>query len=284
MMRRRFLPAANVAIWVFACVLAYARWIEPNWIEVQRVSVDVPKVMEKGAPLRIVQLSDLHTSHFGLREKALVRKVNALDPDLVLVTGDIAQYWSGTVAAVKVLNGIEAAGGVFVTLGDADYSNRQGHCTYCHGSGGAGPRSFRVLRGNLREINIRGNRVVIGGVDDPSGPEAHKVPELSERRREANLKVLLLSSPVDYREAAKYAYDLVLTGDTHGEQVRGAGDLFHPMEEDIGFEEVLGWVRSEGTPLYINRGIGTNVLSFRLMARPEITFFEVGARIPPNGS
>jgi predicted MPP superfamily phosphohydrolase len=264
--RRPALLIFNVLIWLLAAVLVYARWIEPNRIRVVRIQTAGPGGENAGNPIRIVHISDLHIGEFGLRERSLIRKVNNLNPDLILITGDIAQYWAWTGASIKVLDSFKPTVGTFATLGDADYSNRQGHCAYCHGKS-ANSNMFKVLRKSTALVNVRGRRVLLAGVDDAEGPFAHVIPDIAGVAREGAKKILLLSSPGDYGGVAGKGYDLILSGDTHGGQVLSG--MF-----SRGLDGVSGWVKGVSDPFYISPGIGTNVMSFRFAACPEVTFFE----------
>jgi len=127
-------------------------------------------------------------------------------------------------------------------------------------------------------IERNGSRIWLAGVDDPlqGGPD----PEVAipvAIRNVANEPILLMCHAPDYADEllehpAGKAVDLMFSGHTHGGQVRLplVGALSLPM---MGLKYVEGWFRIGSLQLYVNRGIGTVGLPFRLNCPPEITIF-----------
>ena len=90
--------------------------------------------------------------------------------------------------------------------------------------------------------------------------------------------VILLMHSVDYaKQAAAEKVDLMLTGGTHGGQVRLPllGALYTGTE--LGPRFSAGLFRFGGTQVYVNRGIGTSIVPLRFLAPPEITVLELRA-------
>ena len=66
--------------------------LEPNWIVVERVVIEDQRLSGPLAGMTIAQISDLHLAgSLGFREKELVRKLNRLAPDIILITGDLVE-------------------------------------------------------------------------------------------------------------------------------------------------------------------------------------------------
>jgi predicted MPP superfamily phosphohydrolase len=139
-----------------------------------------------------------------------------------------------------------------------------------------------VLRNSFMPIERGGARFWLAGVDDPvSGePDPEKtIP--APIRNLAHEPVVLLCHAPDYADTllrlpSGQAASLVLSGHTHGGQVRlpllGAMEL-PPM----GHKYVKGLFRLGNMQLYVNRGIGTIGVPFRLNCPPEITVFTLRA-------
>jgi len=279
-LRHRYLPLFTLAFWLSGLLLIYARCVEPNLLEVEIVPLP-PTFTKDLTGVRIVHLADLHVSADGKREKRLVEAVNSLRPDLILITGDVAQFYAGTEAARAVVSRMRARYGTFMVLGDADYANRRDHCRYCHEADlrtiQASP-PFRVLRNGYAVVHAEGREIIIAGVDDPSGPCAGRFPALPPAIPETTLRILLSPSPLVFPEAKERGYDLVLTGDTHGGQVRipGIGPFYRALPSArYGFE---GWVVEGATAMFINRGFGTSYLPFRFACPPAVVAFEETSR------
>ena len=68
--------------------------LEPEWVDVEQVTLALPGLAERLAGLRIAQISDIHLSRFTSADKLLaaISRVNRLQPDLVAITGDFVGH------------------------------------------------------------------------------------------------------------------------------------------------------------------------------------------------
>jgi predicted MPP superfamily phosphohydrolase len=216
---------------------------------------------------RIVQLSDIHFGPILGRRFAehLVLRVAELAPDLVAVTGDLADGDAQLLAdEVAPLAGLRARHGVYFVTGNHD-----------HYSGAA---SWAALASTLGMRVLRNERVAIGGdagfdlvgVDDHHGRLVGGGGEDLERalagRDTARPAVLLAHDPSTFRRARRAGIDLQLSGHTHGGQIwpfRFAVRLVVPWVE--------GAHRDGRAQLYVSRGTGFWGPPMRLFAPAEIT-------------
>jgi len=90
--------------------------------------------------------------------------------------------------------------------------------------------------------------------------------------------ILLAHSPGIFEEAVKAKIDMVFVGHTHGGQWWGVNGLakFLPLESGLEYGE--GFFQKGPTLMYVNRGIGTSFLPFRIGVKPEVTFFNFSGR------
>src|SRR6476620_11406030 len=99
--RRRFIAAGFLGAPMLA--FADAKWIEPNWVGVRKISLTT------GSPEhRIVQVSDIHHKGDRVYLKSVVDKINALSPDLVLFTGDLIEERDYLAEALEIMSGIKS--------------------------------------------------------------------------------------------------------------------------------------------------------------------------------
>lgn len=103
---------------VAAGAAAYATWVEPRWFALRRV--DVPCLPPGTRPLRVLHLSDLHLVPRQLRKRSFVEGLAALEPDLVLDTGDNLAAHDAVPALLDCFDGLLDRPGAFV-LGSNDY-------------------------------------------------------------------------------------------------------------------------------------------------------------------
>jgi predicted MPP superfamily phosphohydrolase len=225
---------------------------------------------------RIVQISDIHldeyTEPFFLEH--IVNKVNTLAPDLVLLTGDFITH--GALTFIVGVHALHRCAEIITTLtaplryailGNHDVSFNGPavvHALTTHGT--------PVLVNQYLPIERNGARLWLCGVDDPgtSSPDLNlAVPVKPDG------PVLLMAHEPDYADDVVAhprgpLVDLMLAGHSHGGQVRlpFLGPLILPP---MGKKYPEGHYRFNQMQLYVNRGLGTVGLPFRLNCPPEIT-------------
>ena len=104
----------------------YIRYIEPNWIMVTRLRVTHDGLAQALGKARVVQLADLHIERVGMRERALVARVNAYRPDWIVITGDLINDRKGWVNALEVISRLRAKQGIWVVPGNTDNAHLDG--------------------------------------------------------------------------------------------------------------------------------------------------------------
>jgi predicted MPP superfamily phosphohydrolase len=255
-----------------AAVAIDAFLVEPVRIQISRHQVAIPGLPEAWRGARVVHLSDLHYGDPRSERlfRWMVRTVNALEPDLILITGDfIVRHPEEVAPAVAYVGQLRAQHGVVAILGDHDFQIFTRHPVGGIDSAlqNAGLRLLRndalTLPGGLR----------IAGID----PVTHKVRcgDLEAAlRAEPNPHLLLSHSPDILPEAAAQGVDLVLAGHTHGGQV--VVPFYGPpiTHTHIGRKHASGWSQYQGTRLFVCRGLASHY-SLRFFCPPEVALFEL---------
>ncbi len=107
--RRRFLQLAGSAALAGAAGLGYGGLLERSWVDVEERTFRLPRLAERLSGLRIAQLSDIHLSRFTAMEQlmAAVTRVNELQPDIVVFTGDYvgheSRFAAGLIEPLRML-------------------------------------------------------------------------------------------------------------------------------------------------------------------------------------
>jgi predicted MPP superfamily phosphohydrolase len=233
---------------------------------VVRVTVPIQDLPSDLAGFRILQLSDLHIGPTIRRPfvDAVVDRANALRPDLIAVTGDVAD---GLVPDLRdhvaPLGRLKAPHGTYFVTGNHEYYwDVRGWTRELQRLG------LEVLSNEHRVVTRGTGRLLVAGVNDlsaagdPAGAVAGAPP--------SDVRVLLAHQPRSAFAAKAAGYDLQLSGHTHGGQyfpfnllVR----LFEPF--------VAGLHRLESMWLYVSRGTGYWGPPLRLGAPAEITLLEL---------
>ena len=271
--RRRFLTSASLA---GLGVAAYASTHGRHQFEIVHRTFAIANLPDAFQNFRIVQISDIHleeyTETWFLEE--IVRQTNALQPDLVVITGDFVSYgpralpvaWRAAGTCAEVLSGLSAPQR-YAVLGNHDRTVGASHVIeplQAHGT--------PVLVNSFVPIERGSDRLWICGSDDVEGGQ----PDLDlSIPADPRAPVLFLCHEPDYVDRIVDhprfpLMDLMLSGHSHGGQIRlpFIGPLMLPP---MGKRYPEGLYRFGRMQLYVNRGIGTVGLPLRLNCPPEIT-------------
>lgn len=262
-----------------AALLVYGYTLGHRQLAISRLQVPVRGLPPALAGFRIVQISDLHIGqHLGVDElRDHVRRVNALEPDLVCVTGDIVDRAETCAAGFPALAGLRARHGVLVTLGNHDFY--AGADTVTEALRRLTP--FTVLRNEVVHLEIGGARLTVAGVDDLGRDWARGVlehpalPPLAAAVPAGNPFIVLSHRPDCFAQAARLGAALMLSGHTHGGQLaipvgrrlRNLAEFISPFHR--------GLYRDGDATLYVNRGIGFTGQKIRLFTPREIACLEL---------
>ena len=268
---------------IILSVAGYAYFIEPFNIQVQCIQIPDPELHKQWGDIKIAQLSDLHITEIGRREKAVLKKLAEIKPDLIVVTGDSAQWNQRPENAVKFLENLKAPLGVCCVMGDADFSSLRYHCIFCHPG-----RDFHrqrekphFLRDTTIEISLNnkpeGRRLTIVGITSESdwGSDQGYADKIGQDQEER--KALLILGHFSKKWAAlasRTARPLLwLAGDTHGGQIWLPDFIWKILKFKPDAIHMAGLYQGNRHQwLYVNQGIGTTEgFPFRLGVRPEIT-------------
>ncbi len=256
----------------------YAHQIEPSLLDIQQQHMKHPLIPKSFEGIKIIQFSDTHLGfQYTLSQfQKLVVKINALNPDIILFTGDLMDEpnkYSEMNKLVPLLEKLHAPLGKYCIYGNHDH-------------GGYGSEIYRnimettnftVLLNKSIPIKLKdGSSIYLLGIDDamlgnPDLPLALKnVPN--------NHFTLLLSHAPDLADsAAQYPIHWQISGHSHGGQVKipFIGALIKPPFAQKYPEGLYTIGDQKQLTLYVNRGIGTTRLPFRFMAKPELTIFTI---------
>ncbi len=256
-MSRRILKAV-LLLGILA--LLDALFVEPYWIQVTHSTIEG----NVSAPLKIAHLTDLHTSHLGLREKKLLRLLDQEAPDVIVITGDTLSGWGTYAGEGELLKRLHAPLGVWMVRGNWEdsYPRREEHKFYA---------SFGVHFLLNQSAQIR-DGVWLIGLDDPTFGHPDLASALSRVPPDA-YRIALFHSP-EFFSASASRYDLALAGHSHGGQVRIP--FVKPLWLPTGVGRYLeGWFAQDGSRMYVSRGVGMTFLPIRFLCRPELSIVTI---------
>jgi Predicted phosphohydrolases len=251
-------------------------WAEHDTLALKREYWDLfyPSLPTALEGITICQLSDLHLESLRISPEHINQIVMTKQPDLLVITGDIISTRTDLDKLKTYLGGLESTYGNFVIMGNNDYSHFS-HTLFKHyleQLQGLGWRPLINKSFLLQKLNLW-----IIGVDDPA--TAHDDVDLAYQNvisteKPAPFRLVLAHSTDCLDDVASYGADLLLTGHTHGGQIRIPGLqplITNTYLGDHGVYE--GYHVINGVPLYISRGLGESIIPLRFNVPPEITFF-----------
>jgi predicted MPP superfamily phosphohydrolase len=253
-------------------------------VRLERTHVRVPLegLHEDLRGLRIVQISDLHIGNvlMGERLSRVVEAVNALEPDVVALTGDIFDFDPRFVedGALR-LGALRARHGVYLVLGNHDVYT--GSEVVADAFARRAP-ALRLLRDERVRLPVPAPLYLVG-VEDPGrestwtsqGIELAALTELGSSHPEDGPTVLLVHRPEAFPQASRLGFPLVLAGHTHGGQIALPTPGGHWNLARVITRFVRGVYRENGSTLYVNRGAGFAGPPLRFNCPREIATIEL---------
>lgn len=244
---------------------------EANTFQIETVKIFLNKLPKALDGFRIVQLSDIHHSPFTSSEfiEQIVRTANELKPDMFVLTGDYVSHENEYIAPVaEMLGNLVAEHGTFACLGNHDHwTNAKAVTTEFRRNG------IDMLINEGFRFSAKNESFWLCGVDD-FGEGLSDIRQSLRGSKFNEMKLLLAHNPAIVRRAAYWNIDLVLSGHTHGGQVKlreSREKVLFPNRRR--FSSGLHY-RGE-TQIYITRGIGTVVVPMRYQCPPEITILDL---------
>lgn len=298
----RLLASAAVA---GGATAAYASVIERNWFVLRRY--EVPVLPAGAGPVRVLHISDAHLTPGRHRLLSWLRSLAALDPDLVVNTGDSIAHAQAVEPFLTALGPLLERPGVFVYgsndlyspepknplryfLGPSrrDTSRNQPDLPWPELGAGLSAAGWLDANNHRGHLKAGGLDIEIGGVHDShiGRDRYHEIAGPTDPTADLRLGVMHSPEPRVLDQFAADGYDLLLAGHTHGGQVRFpvAGTLVTNCGIDAARASGLSRHPRAGGPerpwLHVSAGLGTSPWApFRFCCRPEATLLTLVPRI-----
>ncbi len=229
--------------------------------------------------LKIVQISDLHISKFNIElMESIVERINRLQADIVVVTGDFICNGGQCLLELRdFLKKIDAKINKYACMGNHDYADND-----------CGKKvekmlkasDFTLLKNCREEVFFNFHKIGFAGLDDfEEGQISYKDTAIEPD------DIVLAHNPITFLETYKYSPTLILSGHTHGGQIK-CGFLKFLCSKIFNFDYLEGMYKKDESLLYVNRGVGNVVFKPRILnreffihtprinAKAEITVFE----------
>ena len=281
-------PGWKVAAGGLLGAFVYASAIEPYWIETVHLDLWAPRLPEAFDGYTIYQISDLHMKAVGPRERKVMSILRSLpEADLAVLTGDLIHTRQGIDPLIELTGSIKSKDGIYAVFGNSEYKNGVRPLEFAsrlHDHG------IRVLLNQHVILPRGGQEIVLAGVEDPYSN--HDDLELAVTGVPDDIfKLVLMHCPDGIAEAVVRGVDVVLSGHTHGGQIKfpliGAPITHSVMGPRMSsgyyrghrLQTVVG-IRPGRTQLYVTRGLGISGIGLRFLCRPEFTVITLRRGVP----
>jgi len=268
--RRRLSGALVVLLGISWLLIFYGSFIEPKRLVVNEFSVSLTD--EPTSVLRAAVISDIHLGPYkhGRWAEEVVRKVNMLDADIVLLPGDFVFVNPEAADGLEVLSSIESHLGVFAVTGNHEY--QAGDPDYIVDR----LTSFgvNVLQNESIQLDVDGAQVILAGVSDIW--YEGNLPDTLTGLTPQQTVLLLAHNPDTVLYSSASVADLVISGHTHGGQIRlpFIGPV-GPIPTVLGQTYDEGFFEYNGQNLFITSGVGESGTRARLFNPPEIVMLTI---------
>ncbi|HPF88003.1 MAG TPA: metallophosphoesterase [Candidatus Limiplasma sp.] len=280
--RRKSRFGRVIIILLILAVIAYP-FFEAFHVTVDEYTTDVKNLPSNLRNLKVVYLSDIHQNSWDSQSRTnkIVKKVNSLSADLVLLGGDYAMDAESAISFFETLPLIQSRLGVYAVLGDYDRSESaadQRKLLDAMAKAGITPLVNEVI-----SIKVGQAYLYIAGIDDIKNGDPD-IEGVAAQLSEDDFVILLGHDPdmlpdaedaVD-ADGGTHWFDLALFGHTHGGQITLFGkpvlSVFNPKESS---RYLSGWFTENRAEILVSNGIGTLYVPMRLFAPAEIHYIKL---------
>ncbi|PLW99332.1 MAG: hypothetical protein C0591_02965 [Marinilabiliales bacterium] len=256
--------------------------------------IKLPNLPADFEGIKIVQISDIHLGSWNLVKplEQAVEKINNLEADLILFTGDLVNFSTKEAYRFEeTLAKLKAKRGIYATLGNHDYGD------YINWSSEAEKEKnlldlydffdrigWKLLKNENEIFESESGNLALIGVENwganPRFPKHGDIDLALKGTEDAAVRLLMTHDPSHWDEIIvpkNYPIDLSMSGHTHGFQfgIETPGFKWSPVKWLYKHWAGLYQDEQSGRYLYVNRGLGVIGYPGRIGILPEITKFEL---------
>ena len=275
-----------IFIGIFILMYLYIKY-NVNTLEVTKYVVENKKVPKEFDGYNIVQISDLHSKLFGENNKKLIQKIKSLNPDIVVVTGDLIDGENNNYnVALDFMKEISKLYRVYYIIGNheqkslikkykdeyKDYFNKLHQMDFIN----LDNNKVEIVKGNSN-INLYGLTVpyscykYLFDNQETTSIDINFLEEKLGKVDREQFNILLAHTPFYFDEYEKWGADLTLCGHVHGGIVRLplVGGLLSPDRKFFPKYDLGEYIKNKST-MIVSKGLGGSKVLIRVNCKPEI--------------
>ena len=264
----------TILLFMLITILLIFIWYQNNHIVIDVFDYKSSKLSSDTNKFNIVQISDLHNACFGKSNKKLVNDIEHLEPDIIVITGDIIDSNHTNInIAVDFVSRMARKYPVYYVTGNHEYwlneEQREKLFADIRNTGAV------ILDNEKISINTDNDLIALIGLDDNNLNDA-TLRSIIKKCDKNQLTVVLAHEPQYIDKYCDAGADLVLTGHAHGGQIvlPFIGPLIAP-DQSFFPKYTAGQYQRDSTTMFVSRGLGNSVIPVRLFNYPEIVCIEI---------
>ena len=259
---------------ILILLFAFFTW-QNNDIVITEYNYENGKIPVEVNGFKILQISDLHNKSFGKDNSHLLNHVKTIAPDIIVITGDFIDRRNSDIEiSLDFARLAVNIAPIYYVSGNhenwsAKYEKLKSELEYI---------GVKVLDNKIAELKIRSSSINLIGIKDYSFYDDEKSfpKDLQSLVNRDQFNILLSHRPELMDIYVESGVDLVLTGHTHGGQIRlpliggiASPDqgLFPKYDSDIHLENT--------TSMIVSRGLGNSIIPVRVFNRPELVIINL---------
>jgi predicted MPP superfamily phosphohydrolase len=227
--------------------------------------------------IKILQVSDLHNKSFGKNQEKIMKIIENISPDIILITGDLIDRRKYDLDSAEnfIKKTVEIAPTYYSSGNHEAWSGKYSDIKMMLIN-----NEVKVLDNQVEKYYIDNESINIMGLKDPAflssnyleGINTREIEEfLSTYESRKDFEIVLSHRPELLNLYEKYNIDIIFAGHAHGGQIRlpFIGGILAP---DQGFFPKYDEGRYDGgnTTMYVSRGLGNSIFPIRVFNRPEL--------------
>lgn len=252
-------------------------YVNNHWIVTTEDIYKSEKIPENFNGFRITQVSDLHDALFGENQEKLIKSVQATDPDIIVITGDVidSNRYNLEQSLMAVREFVKIAD-VYYVIGNHEVATNKVKEIY----DALGNIGVYILPNSAVLLQRGEDKIALAGIEDPlNGMDTQQMLDIALKNIPEDMFTMLLAHrPEKFDIYVERNIDLVFAGHAHGGQIRipFVGGLVAPGQ---GFfpKYTAGYYEENETMMHVSRGLGNSGVPYRILNLPEIVVIELKA-------
>ena len=262
---------------ILLVVIIIYLYYEKNTLDVSRYNIGNKKIPKKLDKYKIIQVSDFHSIKSKKLVNDIVYNIKKEKPNIIVITGDLFSNFNdkNVKASTNFLKEIKNIAPIYFVSGNHEARSNN----YSKIKNILIDNNFTILDNKSIVIKYRGEEINLIGIDDPIMVNRGNIDNFDIIKKElckANFDknkfdILLSHRPEFFDTYVNNNVDLILSGHTHGGQIRlpFIGAIYAP-NQGLFPKYDCGLFKREDTTMIVSRGIGTSKLPIRINNKPEL--------------